>query len=156
MPGCLSLHDLALSRLRQLFPNSRMVAELDRKLRLAALIAASKRPCRVRACPFPVVDLENGLCRGHAADRLAQYSVLPSALGNRNVPQPASHHAREQPTNAPAVTAAGARSSGGQSLYYKNLSARAIAEHKVNRGGRPRKLIPSAERCAAQSHHAHA
>lgn len=87
------LFDLACARLRLLFPGSKLVAELDRKLRLAALIAASKRPCRMKACVFPVVDFENGLCRGHAADRLAQFSYLPSALGVKTVPQAPSHHA---------------------------------------------------------------
>jgi hypothetical protein len=93
MSGKPSLHEMAVSRLRQLFPNSRMVAEIDRKLKLAELIAASQRPCRMKACPFPVVDLEHGLCRQHSADLLAQYSVLPSALGCKTVPQAASHHA---------------------------------------------------------------
>jgi hypothetical protein len=90
-PAPITLYDVAVATMRRLFPNSRYVREIDRKMKVAALIAASRQPCRMKACPFPVVDLENGLCRGHAADRLAQFSYLPSALGCKTVPQPRTH-----------------------------------------------------------------
>lgn len=88
------LFDLACARLRSLFPGSRTVADLDRRLRLAALIAASQRPCRMKACPFPVLDLEHGLCRQHLADATAQYSVSPSMRGTKMIPQPRSPQPR--------------------------------------------------------------
>ena len=83
------VQQVALDRLRQLFPNSRFVREYDRKLELAALMAATGNMthCARKGCPFPPVR-KDGLCRGHAADAAAQFSVLPSMLGN---PRPQAH-----------------------------------------------------------------
>jgi len=75
----MSLHDLAVSRLRRLFPHSLVVRELDRKL----------SGCAQKACPFPA--FRDGFCRGHLADAAAPYSVLPSALGVATIPQPQPH-----------------------------------------------------------------
>jgi hypothetical protein len=80
----MSVHDLAIARLRLLFPTSRFVRELDRKLR-----PAPPAKCSERACPFP--PFKNGLCRGHAADSIAEFSVLPSMLGTKTIPQPRTH-----------------------------------------------------------------
>ncbi len=79
----MSLHDLAVSRLRLLFPGLKMVLDLDARSKPAK--------CSERACPFP--PFKNGLCRGHAADLIAEYSFLPSALGCKTVPQARSTHA---------------------------------------------------------------
>ena len=81
------LHDLAVNRLRALF-GPKVVADL--------LDAGLKPPppakCSERACPFP--PFRNGLCRGHAADAMAQYSVSPSMLGTKMIPQPRSPQLR--------------------------------------------------------------
>jgi len=84
----------AVARLRALFPGSRTVRVLDRKLAQAAAVRVAKLThCSRRACPFPVVA-KSGLCRGHLADSTAEYSVLPSALGVATIPQArSSHHA---------------------------------------------------------------
>jgi hypothetical protein len=83
-----NLYDLAVARLRALFPTSRMVRELDAKLR--AVPPPAK--CSERACPFP--PFKNGLCRSHAADAVAQYSVSSSMLGSKMIPQPRSPEPR--------------------------------------------------------------
>jgi hypothetical protein len=79
------LFDLACARLRFLFPGSKLVAELDRKLKLAA-VAANGGRCLERGCVFRA--FQDGRCRQHAADRLAEYSVSPSMLGTKMIPQP--------------------------------------------------------------------
>jgi hypothetical protein len=92
VPAPATLYEIAAARMRLLFPRSKLVADLDRKLKIAAMIAARSRPCKARACPFPVVD-ERGWCRAHLADSVATCSVLPSMLGTKMIPQPRSHHA---------------------------------------------------------------
>jgi hypothetical protein len=88
VPAPTTLYDLAVARMRLLFPGSKLVRELDAKLK-------PSRPakCSERACPF--LPFKNGLCRGHAADRLAEYSVSPSMLGTKMIPQPRSPQPRE-------------------------------------------------------------
>jgi hypothetical protein len=71
-----NLYDLAVANLRRLFPRSQYVQNLNRKLK-----PATTGRCQQKACPFPIYDHERGLCRGHLADAMAQYSTLPSALG---------------------------------------------------------------------------
>lgn len=52
MPDCLLLYDLAVSRLRALFPGSKLVRDLDRKLAQAASEGRSVRtPSSGRASP---------------------------------------------------------------------------------------------------------
>jgi hypothetical protein len=88
------LTSLAISRLRALFAGSRCVKELDHKIKLAALMAATGNMthCARKGCPFPPV--RDGMCRQHAADAVAQYSTTPSMLGVAMIPQPrASSHA---------------------------------------------------------------
>jgi hypothetical protein len=82
----MSLHDLAVSRLRALF-GPKVVADLLG----TRLKPRPPSKCSERACPFP--PFKNGLCRGHAADSIAEYSFLPSALGCKTVPQARSTHA---------------------------------------------------------------
>jgi len=81
-----SVFDLALARLRALFPASRMVANLGAKgWRRPREDVAMLTHYSMRACPFPAVA-KYGLCRGHLAESSAQYSVLPSALGAKTRP----------------------------------------------------------------------
>lgn len=81
-----SLRDLAVSRLRRLFPSSRLVRELkDSKPAPAAVKTANVRTatasarCSQKACAFPAV--KDGLCRGHLADLDSESSVMPSTAG---------------------------------------------------------------------------
>jgi len=84
------LHDLAVNRLRALFPTSRYVRDLNARLAQAASERVAKLTrCSKRACVFPV--FRDGLCRGHLADAAAEYSFLPSMLGVKTVPQPRTH-----------------------------------------------------------------
>jgi hypothetical protein len=85
VPAPTTLFDVCVCRMRALFPGSKFVRELDARLKPAK--------CSERACPFP--PFRNGLCRGHAADRLAGYSVSPSMLGTKMIPQPRSPQPRE-------------------------------------------------------------
>jgi len=41
-PAPITLYDVAVATMRRLFPNSRYVREIDRKMKVAALIAASR------------------------------------------------------------------------------------------------------------------
>jgi hypothetical protein len=86
VPAPTTLYDLAVARMRLLFPGSKIVRELDARLK------PPPAKCSERACPF--LPFRNGLCRGHAADRLAEYSVSPSMLGTKMVPQPRSPQPR--------------------------------------------------------------
>jgi hypothetical protein len=90
-PEGMSLHDFAVLRLRTLFPTSQIVAEIDRKLRLAAVAALGGR-CLERGCVFRA--FQDGRCRQHFADLHAQYSVTPSSLVDVIVPVSLSERAR--------------------------------------------------------------
>jgi hypothetical protein len=81
-----SLYDLALSRLRQLFPESRFVCALNKSkpapvsgrtvnVKPATTNVISAR-CSVRACPYPAYS--NGRCKSHLADLVALASMMPS------------------------------------------------------------------------------
>jgi hypothetical protein len=119
----MSLHDFAVSRLRALFPSSAMVAEIDRKLRLAAVAALGGR-CLERGCVFRA--FQDGRCRQHFADLHAQYSVTPSSLVDVIAPDSSSsernrrwrreRHRRQAPPrghqgNEPRATTARAHAS---------------------------------------------
>jgi hypothetical protein len=70
------LYDLAVARMRKLFPRSVIVRELNRKLKPAPTAAAR---CQAKACPWPSVDGQ--WCRQHALDAVASRSTMPCALG---------------------------------------------------------------------------
>src|ERR1019366_7965386 len=82
-----SLSDRALSRLRQLFPEARIVRELKESKPAPAVVRtvnARTAPtanvrCTVRARPSPAYA--RGKCRQHLADALAVCSTLPSTAG---------------------------------------------------------------------------
>jgi hypothetical protein len=84
------LYDLAVSRLRDLFPESRLVRELSKPAPATAKAANTKptttRPtaiasgrCSEKACVYP--SYSNGKCRQHLADAEAECSTLPSLAG---------------------------------------------------------------------------
>jgi len=74
------VHDVAMTRLRTLFPNSPLVREMNLQE------AAPPGRCVEKGCPFPAH--RDHRCRGHLLDMAAQYSVTPSvtaaAIGNLN------------------------------------------------------------------------
>jgi hypothetical protein len=63
--------------MRQLF-GSRVVAEFDRKLALAAVVASGGR-CVERGCPWRALAGKTR-CRGHLHDLIAEQSIAPSTL----------------------------------------------------------------------------
>ena len=70
----MNLHDLAVTRLQQLFPTSRAVRALEMR-QIDDILARPQ--CRQKACPFPAAI--DGLCKAHALDRRAEYSVMKSS-----------------------------------------------------------------------------
>jgi hypothetical protein len=75
LPSTPSLHDRALSRLRQLFPGR--FEPKEPVIRFANVTIANVR-CREKGCVFPSLADGGGLCRGHLADARAEYSLMPS------------------------------------------------------------------------------
>ena len=82
----LSAFDMALRNLRRLFPKSSLVIELEKKLAPKPKPASAKTvsvglvasvKCSERGCVFPSVI--NGRCRQHAADAIAEWSLVPCA-----------------------------------------------------------------------------
>ena len=77
-----TLLDLAVARLRRLFPRCRIVRQMDARAAEHNAIVSSR--CKVRACPWP--SSRDGWCRQHFIDSLAERSVLPSVLASVIVP----------------------------------------------------------------------
>jgi len=88
-PATPSLLELAIARLRQLFPKDyqRMIKAVAQLPPPSANVAEAKRAapppqpaangrCSVKGCVFPAVV--GPLCRSHLADSLAEKSLLPS------------------------------------------------------------------------------